>query len=1323
MKRKILNSKLRDVYKGTLLLFFWLFSLSFAVASQKVYKWGENGIRIELKEYLDIPEMKWPVTLLHYRIDLSGAKISDPGNLSLIGDTGRPIPFQLIDVQAEKGVIRYATLCFLSDLPSGSTKVFRLLPKVDEKQVSRLSLPDQVKVVSSSSSELLSNGLVRLQISKVLDENHPVLVRFGTEADWLGEFTLTHKNKLTGFEVEKKVEGEIFSEYCIHLCFEDTKIYDLTLRMISGMDYVEMDENMSGFDQSDRLSVILDWNQFQPEVRYCPTRAVQIDKSGKGYSNFQWEPMEGLKTVMPLDRHPLADFDQRNGEDGKLPFRLSSYHNWMTWWRLHTAAFWNEKTGQTVGIYIHDFEKWKDPSYPLWGSKEYLSVEYYYKKDHFYWKFPLVNGERSVSIALYPHQKDKDIVDETNKSLVYVDYLRRWYGWISLDKTKDWILDYESDHSVHQPFYKSVKQEMKANPEELIRKFRRNVQAMATANERYSGPTPVGAREYLDHLTPLFEISENQLSTSDYKKVRAYYLFMNYVFMDEALMPIRTMLSGHPNFLGDLKSIAGAVAFLFPDHPEARMFADHFEKSIALNLNYHIRPEVKFWGAKGGRSTENLSCYTWAFLRPILKTSFLLHHYYDGKNRILQPNISLYCDWLLNTLTAPLDQLNGRRAIPPQGAHSRKPDIPDLLNTLGQELKYYDPLLAEHIFWETHPDDGSFEARKSADTWAVASKDKRPYEKGTNPRLQSAKYTGYGYILRRNYGASGEMYVNLQQIDDGPNYRWGRAGKGGNGIIYYYADGKRYSHNGTEDVGDGPFGDTERCTNFGVKKEGVYRGIGEYRSVGRNDLSEPLFDFGFAQFATVRGGKDIRPFYKSRSVLMADNDYIVVFDDVANSSVDGRFSWFVGVDDDFPEIYQLKPGSQGINADIRLTSSPYHKDAESPETKGMYFDGNGDFLTLVTHKKDLKVKYISDVCEIYHPSGKVDWVFRNDCPVVYHKDGICFEGTSGFIRRHSKRHYQAALFEGKILSVPGITVQFDAGNKKNGFSLETTGGRYFGKMQISSPALIRISLEKKLDSAYEFYLNGISSVLQKEGDKTFLLRLDVGTYDWQLTDKGVIPGQPVIEKCISGRDWCELSWKTVPGADFYQVWISEDSGNNWQPYKKQISETVCRIENQGTNKKIHVRIVAGTEGGTSLPSNDYPVYLSPENAHAPEGLRVELDGDIATLSWGEILGADRYTLYGRKRGSDKFEQIYKGNERSTQVKLADTTVYEFTVTATNGNGESKKSVIVDTDRNRFINWSPIPGEKFRRDPENQENGYIEYNPWVEDQMKLLTYPK
>ena len=119
---------------------------------------------------------------------------------------------------------------------------------------------------------------------------------------------------------------------------------------------------------------------------------------------------------------------------------------------------------------------------------------------------------------------------------------------------------------------------------------------------------------------------------------------------------------------------------------------------------------------------------------------------------MLHPNVSAYGNWLLNTLTSPLLELGGRRAIPPQGAHSRKPNIPDLLNTFGQELKYYDPLLAEHIFWVTHPDDMRFESRKEADYWAIASKNERTYEKGTNPRLHSDKFTGYGFVLRKNYG-------------------------------------------------------------------------------------------------------------------------------------------------------------------------------------------------------------------------------------------------------------------------------------------------------------------------------------------------------------------------------------------------------------------------------------------------------------------------------------------------------------------------------------------------------------------------------------------
>lgn len=1316
----------RTIIRQPLYLLLLIFSISGQMqARENVLNWQNDHIRIELKEQLEIPEMKWPETLLRYKLDLADAGISDVQELVLLDSTNRSVPFQLADRVSENGMIRYATLCFLSDLSSGATKTFRFTKRTDKMKYSLLSHPNKVKTESIASGILLDNGLVRLQINEdISGTTGDVVFRIGTAGEWLGEMLLPPGHKLTKYEVKNKVKGEVFSEYDLNLCFEGTKNYHVTLRLISGMEYVEMDETMNGFDASAHFSMQLNWDNFQPEVRYVPTRNSQVDKKGRGFDNYSWEPMEGLPFEGVADKHPLTDFDQQNASDGKLPFRLSSYHNWMTWWRLHTAAFWNEKKDQTVGIYIHDFEKWKDPSYPIWGSKEYLSVNYYYKDNRLFWKFPLVNGERSVSIALYPHAKDKEIVNQTNNPLVYIDYLRRWYGWISLDKTKDWVLDYESERSAHRPFYACEGQEMKADPKGVLEKFRRNVQAMATSGERINGPNPVGAREYLEHLTPLLELSEDKLSPADYRKVRAYYLFMNYVFIDEALMPIRTLLSGHPNFLGDIKSIPGAVAFLYPDHPDARMFADHFEKSIELNLNYHIRPEVKSWGAKGGRSTENLSCYTWAFLRPTLKTTFMLHHYYDGKNRMLHPNVSSYGEWLLNTLTSPLDLLNGRRAVPPQGAHSRKEAIPNYLNTLGHELRYYDPLLAEHIFWETRPDDDNFETRKKeSDPWDAASRSLRPYEKGTNPRLQSAKYTGYGYVLRKNYGEKEEMYVNLQQIDDGPNYRWGRAGKGGNGIIYYYANGKRYSHNGTEDVGDGPFGDTERSTNFGVKKQGIYRGIGDYRSVGRNDLTEPLFDFGFAQFASVHASHEVSSDYTSRSVLMADKDYIMVFDDVVRPDIEGRLSWFVGINDELPAIYQLKPAVEAQNADVQLTVSPYHKDAVSPETKGVYFDGKGDFLTLVTHRADLDITYESDICRVKHPSGVTDWVFRNDNPVLYRKEGIGFEGTSGFVRKCAKGHYQAALFGGTMISVPGLSVRFESESDKNGISLELNQGLYSGKIRMSHPAMIRFTADKKQSSAYSLYLNGLPVNTGGTDGKTLLLNLDPGTYEWQLTDKGLIPGQPEILRSISGRNWCELSWTQVAGASSYQLWTSDDSGVNWKLYKDRIQATTGKIESLAENKKIHVRIVAEAAGGSGIPSGDYPVYLSADRPHAPEGLRVEVDKNVASLSWGQILGADNYNLYQRELGLNDFRSVYIGKERKTQVLLKEGVVYEFAVTATNGNGESSKSILVDTDPSRFINWSPVPGEKFRRDAESQENGYVEFNPWMEDAMQIFTYPE
>jgi hypothetical protein len=111
------------------------------------------------------------------------------------------------------------------------------------------------------------------------------------------------------------------------------------------------------------------------------------------------------------------------------------------------------------------------------------------------------------------------------------------------------------------------------------------------------------------------------------------------------------------------------------------------------------------------------------------------------------------------------------------------------------------------------------------------------------------------------------------------------------------------------------------------------------------------------------------------------------------------------------------------------------------------------------------------------------------------------------------------------------------------------------------------------------------------------------------------------------------------------------------------------------------------------------------------------------LSWGQVLGADQYTLYQREKGTSEYRVIYSGTHCNYNTRLADEDkIYEFSVTASNGNGESARSIPADTDESRLINWYPVPGEIFRRDTESFECGYHEYNHWIEQEMPVLKYP-
>lgn len=1285
--------------------------------------WKQKGLIIRLKDDLNHPQFSWPLTRVRYHLDFGAAGVNK--NDIRVADmaSGKPDAFQLSDVIENNGLVRTATLNILTDMPSGGDKSFRIT--VDSKAAKIGS--EGVKIQKIANGAILDNGLIRIQIPSGGNQLQAPIVNYGNTKTWLGHGEMPASLKLNKLTVQEVSTGAIYAEYKLLYDLAGGRQYVVTIRLVKGMEFAEMEEEMTGFAPTEKLSWNLLWNGINTEYRYCPGRGDNVidTKLGTkgGYNNINWEPMEGNGGSAIAQKHPDMDFDQQNQKDGKLPFSLAAYDNWISWWNLPTAAFWSEKQHITVGLFIKDTEKWNDGQYTLWTSKNNISINYYWNNSVLGYAFPLVAGTRSTAIATYDHNKDINLVNQTGRSLLYIDNLRRWYGWLNLDKTKNWVLNYDKPESGYPKYFKPENTN-RVSVNALEQSLGNELRSLSYGSERNMGPTPVGTRTYYENIVPAFDVLANKMDHDEYTKLRAWYLFMHYVFMDESLMPVRTMLSGHPNFLSDIKGVSGLTAVLFPNHPEAKASADHFEKFVNLNFNFHIRPQVDAWDAKGGRWTENLSTYTWAALKPTVRTSALLHDYYDGRNRILQPGVSMLGNWLLNAMASPLSSQGNRRVFLPQGAHSNVYGNvpPDILRELAQGLVYYDPILAENLLWVTNAKDEPFEGHGRPSAWPDVLKGEWADNTGTNPHLTSQKYTGYGFVLRSEFNTKNEMYVNLQQIDDGPNYRWGRAADGGNGVIYYYAQGKRYSHNGQEDVGDGPFGDVERITNFGVKKAPGYRQVGPYRSVGRNDLTEPLYDLGIADLATVKANAKVSPDYISRSVMRSAADYIVVFDKVANKNTEGRFSWFVDADGEFPSIQQLKPGVAGVDADIKPSQSPYHKDPATLLTKGRYYDGKGSFLTLVTHKPSISSTATAYGCEVHLDGGQIDRVFRGDETMNYKDNSLVFSGIAGVIRQFADGKYAAALFDGVSIGIPGVTIQLNETNKA-GISIETTALGFKGKFQSVQAEKLKISFTQQ--GNYIFYLDGIAVSAKAGSDGALNIKITAGKHSWQYSNAGVVPQPTQVLNTVVASRQVKVKWQAMAGASTYTVQLSKDGGLNWDNAAENITRTETTITNLTNDTKIHVRVVARGTGGSAEPSNEYPVYVSAKVSHAPEGLLVSTKDQQIAVTWGQVLGTREYKLYRREKTTNDatYQVIYTGADTNFKDAGQGQKVFEYVVTAINGNGESKKSTISDTDPDRFINWRPANSEGFRRDTRNHENGFAEYNPFVEETMPVLTYPK
>lgn len=668
--------------------------------------------------------------------------------------------------------------------------------------------------------------------------------------------------------------------------------------------------------------------------------------------------------------------------------------------------------------------------------------------------------------------------------------------------------------------------------------------------------------------------------------------------------------------------------------------------------------------------------------------------------------------WLLNSLSAPYNgesldfykiknhhldnhywgivtKDNGpRRVHPPQGAHSARRMPSASLWLLGQELKNYDPLLCENISFVSHPDDNEEEILdKDSDPFVIMYPEKN-YDPGTPPDFKSTKFTGYGIILRAAVGTADELSIHLQQIDRGPNYRWGLAADGGCGNIYFYAAGKSYSHNGKEDSGDRRVQDTDLITNFGVFKDG------KFKSVGMNVLNRPMFNLGIGQFAEIVPSQQNSyswPEYQGRSIMLLGADYFILYDDVHDNNIAGRLSWFTHPQEELPEIVIIKAGGMGTysnNGKIDKT------ELSGKESKGVWYDGSGDFLTFVSHKKGYKVEPTSYGGIITSIRDCKDYIFRNDIPIEVNESGLAFSGTSGFIREREGGVQEMALFHGSRIGTSAfeiISTNQDAGISVIYRDDESIKGQY------SSPGRseIRFKWNKKISEGIVFYLDG-SRYPVKIGEWDVTVNIPEGKHIWNLTIGLPDLLRPEIDFTRNEKGKVLLGIHPVCGARQYCFEYSTDVGKSWLKLREQ-SGNVLWISPQGNEHKGYIRVIALNKEHESQASVIYPVYFTNEKPSFPDGLKLVSKSGETYLTWGKVLGSAKYKLYRREKDSEKFRLIYQGKEpHFTDKSIMSEKIYEYAVSSVNGNGESVLCRVVDNDPSNWLNFDPMPGEPFRR---------------------------
>ncbi|HEY0308897.1 MAG TPA: hypothetical protein VGB94_12110 [Acidobacteriaceae bacterium] len=1334
---------------------------------------AKGSLELTLHDDIQSSLYVWPRTLLTYPVDFPHRSCK-AAELQMTGDKGANVPFQLSEVKASAdGTLSFAKVNFFSALEPGATHSFNL----DCVQNATRASGPAVHIAHGSQSWVVDTGLLRIRLpdTQTVGEGTSVpgpLMALDRGQGWIGGSTLLSQGpKVQRIETTMLESGPLFARYRVKYIFDGDQVYEATLRAVLGYPFVEFSEHMRGLTPEMHVAVEMDWSGLHPDKRYGangwnePNGPIAIDKP--------------LSTPGIMEEPYWYAQDQSEDTSKEMFFHLAAFAGNAPRNEVPVMSFWESaEKGQELSVFVPDTKEWDDHQYMVWQPTARLRVAFRYTEGHLIWRWPLIEGERKTDIALTATKTGESVTESVRQLYLaagkgahgafaqntnfptpleqrYGQWLRSWYGALNLDHVKDWKLEYPSSLQPPPPAYLSAsvytsqtKIKLLGPPSTPSIDLLGFVHASPLMNYPLGldlGVMNISHRVVRNIIEKYMQIRPEMDETTR-KKIDAVLLLSAYLNAGEDLAPVRICITGTPNMSADGFSVPAELSVLYPQHPMAKEWAEQFEKTIQLQAMFYTRPDVAAYQSRGGRWTESLAIYNWGYFAPTLAAQISLSHA-DGKNRLANALMAKRGAWMVDELSAPvwnpnplwrvgqttrptqgspwksgiaLTHANGfERQYPPHGAHSSGTGgvVPNDAEVVAHYLRKYDPLVAEHLLWAYAQRTSPFQGEGDEPYWQTEILKAEQKNTGTNPHLKSEKYTGHGIVLRAGVDTPDELSIHLDQVDQGPNYRWGNNGEGSSGVLYFYASGQPWSGHEQENTGDHSNDDATGTTTFAVLHDHAWRSIGE------NVLDRPLYDLGLAQFGEIDSRHDHMPYswpgYRSRSVMLVGTDYMILGDDAEGET---RFTWFTAKDLSFPKIVFLQPILNRVDHWDQITTRM---------SKGFVRDAIGASVVLVTAKKNevemermhsvpLAFPDLTGLSQYtwdrgFNPTTNPgvyfirtatshDRVFRSFQPIHYQAKDEEFSGMAGVIRYRNNGVTEVALIQGESIAAKGVRLQLGQ-NAEAAISARIEGSSIHGIFQAQLPASLTAQLPPHSDASLVCYIDGSRAVYTRDGD-TISVELAPGHHEWEITSSAPTPIAPQIERTVNGKGVAQVYFGFVAGAVQYRAELSADGGATWKP-ATTVKAGPITVNGLHAGTKVHVRIVAINEDGDAVPGNEYPIYMTETALDTPDGLALETATDRVNLAWGEVLGASEYRLYRRLVGQSTWTMVYHGLARSFDDLAKDVTppaympgradnalrnetdpIYEYVVTAVNEIGESAKSFAVSTDPAGWLAWWP-----------------------------------